>query len=152
MAVKVCEICGREYKGKKCFQCNEKLSKYSPLKNGIKNKKFKEEITKEAMSILISNQLIIGEKDLKHVTFEFGYLFYKTEVKEYVALFKVSTDKRFLVKQKVYYLAIKDKKMFVVSFKFTEDNFRQVSEDMLKRYKIDMSKEDPKDYIWELYY
>jgi len=121
------------------------------MENGIKNKQYKEKLADTAIALLVNKKLISMEKDLKNLIVEFGYLLLPENHDEVSSLLKVTTPKRLLQSQKVFYLGVQKGKMMLLTEGFDESTFRKISNDMLNMHKVDLNSLDKKDYIMQLY-
>ena len=148
---KICRNCGAEVSDKKCGECGYEMEVEKPFKNIITYKNYKENVADTALSILIEKKLISKDKDLKHLTVEFGYLLLPDETADVCGLLRIVTPKGLLSKSKIFYVAIQQGKMMLLDERFDDNMFRKVSLDMLAMHKVDIDNINRKDYIMELY-
>ena len=76
------------------------------VKNGITDKRLKENFGNLAISLLVQKNLISASKDLRHLMVEFGYLFLDNRSGPQ-AMFKLTTPKGFCTRSEPSILARK---------------------------------------------
>lgn len=130
---------------------DKEINSKKPYENGIKNKQYKEKLADTAIALLVNKKLISMEKDLKNLIVEFGYLLLPDNHDEVSSLLKITTPKRLLQNQKVFYMGVQKGKMMLLTENFDENTFRKISNDMLNMHKVDLNTMDRKDYIMQLY-
>lgn len=146
----ICRNCDNELIEGKCNNCGYAINS-NPFENVINNRKLKEQIGDNVLSLLVNNKLITLEQDAKNLIVQFGYLLLPKDTDKPAALLKVVTAKKLLKPSKVFYVAIQKGEMMILGDNFNEETFRKVSADMLTMNGIDTSAINKKQYIMELY-
>ena len=125
------------------------MKKFKPFKNMITDRDTKEFIGDKTIELLHKERLINLRNDLNHLSIEFGYLF---EDENYVlhALIKVIPNKRFLRKERVFYLWTNEGELTLLNDKFTDKVFDEMSSEMLIKHQVDINL-DKRNYFMELY-
>lgn len=125
------------------------MKKFKPFKNMITDRDTKEFIGDKAIELLHKERLINLRNDLNHLSIEFGYLF---EDENYVlhVLIKVIPNKRFLRKERVFYLWTNEGELTLLNDKFTDKVFDEMSSEMLIKHQVDINL-DKRNYFMELY-
>ena len=119
------------------------------VKNGITDKRLKENFGNLAISLLVQKKLISASKDLRHLMVEFGYLFLDNRSGPQ-AMFKLTTPKRFLHPQRTFYFGTQNGHLLLLNEQFTEAAFRKIQHDMFIMHGIDAKAVNPQEYLMDL--
>lgn len=120
------------------------------FENAITNKQLKESLGDAAIALLVNQNLITLEKDLKHLVIEFGYLFINHQ-NQPSAMLKMTIPKKLFKPERIYYFGTQDGKLLLLDNNFNEETFRKIQNDMFVMHKVDVININRNDYKMELY-